>query len=422
MILAPVRQVDVALEGELAPLEIVAGEGGIRVVFWLASVPLGEYYLHPSELPLSPAQVATLAANATAVTVRHRLAHDACTPHEGQVTEPPVTEAPLARLSERLPRPEHGADLAARTTVVVVTRDRSRSLRRCLAALGTLDPAPRAVLVADNSPEGSAQPVVDDYAGVTRLHVPRGALAHARNAAVREVTDDFIAFTDDDVTVPAGWLGTLVAPFVDERIGSTTGLVLAADLASEPAVVFERRLAYLHKGFRPVRYTPAFVERGPDRDIAPAVWRIGAGASFALRRSAFAEVGAFDDRLGAGAAGCSEDSEWWYRLLRAGWHCRYEPAAFVRHHHRDTPDDLVAQARAYMRGHVVALAVQHLRAHDDPRHLGRIRRELPRALLDEVVSAAVGGRLRRRVVRAQIRGYAEGVLRARELVSARKRR
>ena len=78
----------------------------------------------------------------------------------------------------------------------------------------------------------------------------------------------------------------------------------------------------------------------------------------ALRRRAFELVGDFDERLGAGAAGCSEDSEFWYRLLAEGWLCRYEPTAVVYHYHRSDLNNLKQQAYQYMRGHVAALLVQ----------------------------------------------------------------
>jgi hypothetical protein len=100
------------------------------------------------------------------------------------------------------------------------------------------------------------------------------------------------------------------------------------------------------------------------------VWRIGAGADMAVRRRVLDLVGPFDERLGAGAAGCSEDSELWYRVLAAGFTCRYEPAAEVAHQHRDDLPAVRRQARAYMEGHVTALAVQYGRS----RKVGELRR------------------------------------------------
>jgi GT2 family glycosyltransferase len=81
----------------------------------------------------------------------------------------------------------------------------------------------------------------------------------------------------------------------------------------------------------------------------------------AIRRESIDRVGFFDERLGAGAAGCSEDSEYWYRLLAEGWSCAYEPAAVVFHYHRDDWMSLRRQARSYLKGHTAALLVQYSR-------------------------------------------------------------
>jgi SAM-dependent methyltransferase len=95
-----------------------------------------------------------------------------------------------------------------------------------------------------------------------------------------------------------------------------------------------------------------------------------------FRREVFDTVGRFDERLGAGASGCSEDSEMWYRVLAAGSRCRYEPAAVVHHYHRADWNDLARQLRDYTRGHVVALFVQYWN-HRDWGNLRRVFIALP---------------------------------------------
>jgi len=88
------------------------------------------------------------------------------------------------------------------------------------------------------------------------------------------------------------------------------------------------------------------------------VWRIGAGANMAFSRNVFSRIGLFDERLGAGASGCSEDSEFWYRMLAAGMAIAYQPRAVVWHSHRVDRDAFGSQMKQYMRGHVAALLVQ----------------------------------------------------------------
>jgi GT2 family glycosyltransferase len=81
----------------------------------------------------------------------------------------------------------------------------------------------------------------------------------------------------------------------------------------------------------------------------------------AFRRAIFDQVGLFDERLDVGQAGCSGDSEYWYRLLARGYRCRYAPDAVAFHYHRRTIEGLASQIYHYMRGHTAALMVQYER-------------------------------------------------------------
>ena len=130
----------------------------------------------------------------------------------------------------------------------------------------------------------------------------------------------------------------------------------------------------------------------------------------AFRKTVFTAVGLFDERLDVGAAGCSGDSEYWYRVLAAGWRCRYEPSAVVFHHHRRTFDALAQQILAYMRGHVAALLVQF----EHSGHWGNLRRAL--IMLPATYALRWAGRLVRRrrdtdgLLAQEIRGWLAGVI------------
>jgi GT2 family glycosyltransferase len=133
---------------------------------------------------------------------------------------------------------------------------------------------------------------------------------------------------------------------------------------------------------------------------------IGAGANMAFRRPVFDQLGFFDERLGAGAAGCSEDSEFWYRMLDAGLSIRYEPLAVVQHFHRIDEEGFSNQMEAYMRGHVFALLVQY----EKTRHSGNLRRlflSLPRYYWGVARGRLAGGE--RGTLRAEIRGCLSGL-------------
>jgi GT2 family glycosyltransferase len=55
------------------------------------------------------------------------------------------------------------------------------------------------------------------------------------------------------------------------------------------------------------------------------------GANMAMRREVFSRVGLFNEELGPGRSGISEDVEFAQRLIRTGGRIGYEPAAGVYH-------------------------------------------------------------------------------------------
>jgi GT2 family glycosyltransferase len=162
--------------------------------------------------------------------------------------------------------------------------------------------------------------------------------------------------------------------FDAKEIWAVTGLILPAELETEAQCIFEKVWTF-GRGFQRRDFGPLFFS-DTRKQVCPA-WEIGAGANMAFRREVFDKIGGFDERLDAGAAGCSGDSEFWYRILHAGGVRRYEPSAVLYHFHRRTPEGLRAQIRAYMRGHVAALLVQYERT-GERGNLRRIYRSLPK--------------------------------------------
>lgn len=400
---APLAVHHVDLLRPLPNLDRRRGTGGALVVFWAGDTPLGHDWIAGDELPWSPRHVGAAAARVVTPTLVHRLAHPdgTCPPLEklaGRGAGRFVTRPLLSRFEgdgTRPSGPTPGVD------VIIATRDRPASLHRTLASLARSRTAVASVIVVDNSPARTAEPVVAEH-GARYVAEPRGGLSRARNAGVAASAAPVAAFIDDDAEAHPAWLLRLIEPFADPAISVVTGLVLPAELDTDSQVAFERDRSGLNRGYRRVRYDGRFL--AATASIGPPVWRIGAGTNMAIRRSALERSGGFDDRLGAGAAGCSEDSELWYRIIADGGVARYEPGAVVFHHHRADERALLAQAAAYLRGHTVALTVQFARH----RNWGDLRRALwtlPTSLASGAVRDAWRGRVRRRLAAAELRGY-----------------
>jgi GT2 family glycosyltransferase len=184
-----------------------------------------------------------------------------------------------------------------RSTLAVVTRDRADILQRCLLPTLAAGVAGHPVLIVDQSKDERTAQLVNGLPSVTYLRSEPG-LSVGRNAAVAATTTELIAFTDDDVSLPAGWLDKIMALFAQHPdAGAVCG---RATMAST---------GVLAPGVDPA------VVRWPANPFG-----LGSGFNMAFRRSALAEAGTFDEELGAGARYRSaEDSDMLYRVLRSGW-------------------------------------------------------------------------------------------------------
>ncbi len=328
------------------------------VVFWWKDIPLGHVFLESHRC--TPERVAALAESA--------IEDDLIAAAENRAA-PPRRREPVS--------------------VVVCTRDRPQELGGCLDSLLALEHPPEEIVVVD---DGSIAPATLRVATQRPLTIYRrqqaSGLGAARNTGIRAASHDIIAFTDDDVRHHPLWLERLVEALDGGEAMSAAGLVLPFEMESEAQYVCER--AWSHgRGYRPRAFDPDFLNR-PDGRTAPT-WEIGSGASMAFRRRAFQEVGGFDERLEAGAAGGSGDAELWHRLLEKGWTCHYEPGSVAYHKHRRELGELSEQVRNRISGHVAALLIQRERGADRA-GLRRVAFELPMLLAKLGWSRLIHGR------------------------------
>lgn len=299
------------------------------------------------------------------------------------------------------------ASCEATVSLVICTRDRPDDLKRCLAALGDLSLRPPQIIVVDNAPRTDAtRRLVEAMPDIEYVCEPKPGLSRARNAGITRCRGEIVAFTDDDVVVHPDWISGLLRGFDSPDIWAVTGPVFPAELETEAQLLFQAGHHDFGWGAHRLIFDRAFFEH--TRRIGAPVWRIGAGANMAFRREVFERVGGFDERLGAGASGCSEDSELWYRVLAQGGSCRYEPTAAVFHYHRGDLASLHHQMNHYLRGHIAALLVQWQRTG----HRGNLLRAygiLPAWYGGQVLSwLAKGGRPRGGTLWTQIAGALAG--------------
>jgi len=380
----PWKIVNVELRQPLLDLNVDAGIGGLFVVFWCQGVPVGQLLLPASLLPITSVQLAASAAQRVARAVGHGLLKNGySTPpfFLSPNAQPGPELAQVLKIARPLESFSHLADsrdvrdaevTAPSVSVIICTRNRPEALRNCLASLRTLSPQPHELIVVDNDPVcRPTAPVAAEFPEVRYIAEPRVGLSAARNAGIRNSIGEIIAFTDDDVIVHPAWIGAILRGFENPEIIALTGAVLPAALSTDAQFAFQNEAFAWELGFegyQALDFDSNFFRN--TMHLGVPVWRMGAGANMAFRRAAFNRAGLFDERLGAGTSGCSEDSELWYRLLAEGYQCRYDPSAVVSHFHRSDWEGLSYQTYSYMRGHVAALLFQF----DRYKHWGNVKR------------------------------------------------
>jgi len=223
---------------------------------------------------------------------------------------------------------------APAVTVVVPTRGRAAYLEVTLDSLRRQHTrTPHELLVVDDGAT-DATPEVAERFGVRLLrHGKRRSLNAARNTGLRDAGAELIAFVDDDVLVPPGWLEALVEGAARHPEAEAFGGPIRA-----------RFEGHTPRGCGREDPPITTLDLGDEDVEAPMVW----GANFAVRRSAIARIGEFDEMLDRGHG---DEEEWLLRLQAAGGRILYLADAGLDH--RRSPGDSVLRSlarAAYHRG------------------------------------------------------------------------
>jgi len=239
-------------------------------------------------------------------------------------------------------------------TVVVPTRDRPELLARSLAALrAELEPQDR-LLVVDSCPARFPATATAATYGAELLTASRPGTSLARNLGWQAATTEHVAFVDDDVLVAPGWRRALLRSGADFVLGR---------VSEHPDDQPHERPVSVIEGSEP----HAVDRSGP---LDP-----GGGGNLRVRRQVLADVGGFDEQLGAATWFASaEDLDLFDRMVLAGHVGWFEPEAQAFHLQWRTDTQALRLHWAYGKGMGARLA-----------RLSRTDRRRARLLLPRVV-------------------------------------
>jgi len=238
-----------------------------------------------------------------------------------------IWEQAVARTLYRLDKPDR---TLPPISVIVCTRDRPRSLERCLATLAQLEYPTYEVVVVDNCSRDPAVADVVTRSGFRYVREDQPGLDWARNRGFKTAQHDIIAYIDDDALAGPGWLRGMAHAFEEPEIMAVTGMVVPAEIETSAQNDFER-YGGMSKGFK------GFTICRRELEVGALFWASnwGVGANMAFRRQALESLGGFDIALDVGTpTNGAGDIEFFYRVVASGYKLRYEPAAMVRHVHR----------------------------------------------------------------------------------------
>jgi glycosyltransferase involved in cell wall biosynthesis len=200
-----------------------------------------------------------------------------------------------------------------KVSVIVPTCGRAELLKKCLAALAcqVFERSSYEVIVVDDAASRETRRVVEEYEqkGLMVRYIPvigKHGPASARNTGLRLSRGEIIAFTDDDCIPDPRWLKTGTMAFMDGIVGASGKLVVP--LAEKPSD-YEMNAARLEHS--------QFVT-----------------ANSFYRRPALVGIGGFDERF---RTAWREDSDLFFRLLKAEKKLTHVPEAVVVHPVRPAP-------------------------------------------------------------------------------------
>jgi hypothetical protein len=155
--------------------------------------------------------------------------------------------------------------------------------------------------------------------------------AHARNAGAEQAGGAWLLFLDADVEVPPDLLDRYFAAPIAATVGALAGAVSSAEVpvAGGLASSYGAAKSFLNQD---VHLDHPFMPRA-------------VAANLLVRRAAFEQIGGFFEGVRA-----AEDTDFSWRLQRAGWTLAGAPEAAVAHRYRTSVRALRRQWRGYAAG------------------------------------------------------------------------
>jgi len=231
-------------------------------------------------------------------------------------------------------------------SIIVINWNTKEDLLHCLESIFKMGTGiQREVIVVDNgSQDGSQDIVKKNYPWVSLIENKKNfGFAKAANDALRQMKGRYALLLNPDTQVKEGTIASLIS-FVDQHpeAGIVGAQLLNADgskqnsIANFPSLTTELLNKSLLRWLFPNRFP------GKGRDYSePIEVDSVIGACMMVRRDALDQVGLLDEDYFL----FLEETDWCYRMKRAGWKVYHVPQAEVYHFQGKSAETVKKEAR-----------------------------------------------------------------------------
>jgi GT2 family glycosyltransferase len=214
-------------------------------------------------------------------------------------------------------------------SIIIATSGRVEKITRLIESLCRVqgrERIPHEIVIANNATNETTAAAVESLArefdgrdGVPcwQVREPVAGKCRAQNKTIPLTQGEIVAFLDDDLEVRPEWIESIDAFFKKYPHDAMQGSVIM-----RPEDEKNDKLQKALYRYRTVDFVNYGSATGSDLKTLT-------GGNMALRRGVFDRVGVFDDRLGPGGFGISEDVEFAKRVVNAGMRIGWEPKAAV---------------------------------------------------------------------------------------------
>lgn len=216
--------------------------------------------------------------------------------------------------------------MPAAFTIIIPTKNRADSVAKLLASIRQLERLAELcseIIVSDNDSHDDTSHKLETMAKcfpvtLRKIKTQKPGKSAAVNEALRIAQGGTLAFLDDDVIVDRNWL-VQVEQFCragKHKIGQ--GRILLQSPEAD-----DRNIQELIQRYRTI----------PHLNFGVSIDEVHSlnGANFVIGRELLEKLGGFDERLGPGASGTSEDVDLARRIHKAGYKIGYMREATVYH-------------------------------------------------------------------------------------------